>query len=137
MVIDSNDDVRPVEHADRTAARLHGSMIVVTTRLGRASAHFVVDGAVDDVRSRVERAARLVPRFRLRSTDGEQLVIATRPNWASWGGTMTVRLGVAGAASTLVDVDVTPVLPTTMTDWGQGARDVRLLHERLVEEPAQ
>jgi hypothetical protein len=106
-------------------------MIDISTERGRATAHFTIEGTVDQVQARVRAIAERERRFRWHEAADGTLVLNTAANWATWGETMTIILGVAGMTRTSVSVRVEPKVRTTITDWGQGSRDIRLLHERL------
>lgn len=106
-------------------------MLDILTQRGRATAHFTIDGTVEQVRARVKAMVERERRFRWREGGDETVVLDTAANWATWGERMTITLGVAGMTSTSVMVRVEPKVRTTVIDWGQGARDIGLLHAFL------
>lgn len=106
-------------------------MTDVQSRRARSHATFTVPGTIGAVVERLRTIAAEDPRFRLRAAASARVVLGRRMNWWTWGETITIDLGVAGRAETLVDVRVEPTLPTTAIDWGQGARDIERLRASL------
>lgn len=108
-------------------------MLDILTQRGRATAYFTIDGTVGQVHARVRAIAERERRFRWREGGNDTVVLDTAANWATWGERMTITLGVAGLASTAVMVRVDPKVRMTVIDWGQGARDIGLLHAFLTD----
>ncbi|WP_066523193.1 hypothetical protein [Curtobacterium ammoniigenes] len=106
-------------------------MIDVTTQRGRATTQFIVYGTIEQLRDRVRAIVDQDRRFRWRAGDNSRIILTTRPNWATWGETITLSFGAAGSTRTSVNVRAKPRLATTVLDWGQGARTIRFLYEQL------
>jgi hypothetical protein len=100
-------------------------------RLGRTRGGFDLAVPSDiDTRGVIRAAVAQTPQFRIEQDDPEQMLLRRRTNWATWGETVQLTwYPVSGGVH--IDVLVSPVLQTTLHDWGQGRRDIAAIHEAL------
>jgi hypothetical protein len=100
-------------------------------RLGHTRGGFDLAVPSDiDIPGTIRAAVAQRPQFRIEQDDPEQMVLRRRVNWATWGETVQLTwYPVSGGVH--VDVLVSPVLQTTLHDWGQGRRDVTAIHQAL------
>jgi len=106
---------------------LDGAMVEVTTRAARSTAQWTVPAPLDAVRARLIGEVERSSRARLTSNTDDELQVSVQGNAFSWGEVITVTMTpVTGGTS--VAVETRPTMGLTLFDWGEGARDIRLLH---------
>lgn len=82
---------------------------------------------VDVVRERLLNEIAQSPRAQLMTSTNDAIEASVHGNAFSWGERVTVRL-TPTTGGTNVAVETRPVMPFTLFDWGEGERDIRLLH---------
>ena len=102
-------------------------MLEVRTRAARSTALWTASAPVDVVRERLLNAIAQSSRARLMTSTNDAVEISVRGNAFSWGERITVTL-TPTTGGTSVAVETRPVVPSTLFDWGEGERDIRLLH---------
>lgn len=71
-----------------------------------------------DVPGTIRAAIAQTPQFRIEQDDPEQILLRRRTNWATWGETVQLTwYPVSGGLH--IDVVVSPILQTTLHDWGR------------------
>lgn len=109
-----------------------GDLEVVRDRLARTSGGFTVGGLSESiVTEKVKKALERLPQFKIERHGHSSVILKRRMNWATWGETVQLSwYPVAGGMH--FDAVVRPALPTTIQDWGQGKRDLRMIHQSLL-----
>lgn len=102
-------------------------MLEVRTRAARSTALWTASAPVDVVRERLLNEIAQSPRAQLMTSTNDAIEASVRGNAFSWGERITVRL-TPTTGGTSVAVEMRPVMPFTLFDWGEGERDIRLLH---------
>ena len=80
-------------------------------------------------------AATGSPRLRLERAR-DLLIYRARTNWAMFEHYLTVDFEPLGDSATRLKFFVDPVVRRTAFDWGQGARDIRAVTDRLFRDDA-
>lgn len=102
-------------------------MLEVQTRAARSSARWTTPASIDAVRERLLDEIAQSARARVTSSTQDVIQASVQGNAFSWGERITVRLTPA-TGGTNVAVETRPMVPFTLFDWGEGERDIRLLH---------
>ncbi|WP_146236730.1 hypothetical protein [Curtobacterium sp. MCBD17_030] len=102
-------------------------MLEVRTRAARSTAHWTASAPIDVVRERLLHEITQSSRARVTTSTSDVIQASVRGNAFSWGERITVRLTPTGNG-TSVAVETRPAMPSTLFDWGEGERDIRLLH---------
>lgn len=105
-------------------------MLEVRTRAARSTASWTVPASIDVVRARLLNEVGQSPRARLLTSTNDTIDASVQGNAFSWGERITVRLTPTNGG-TSVTAETRPVMPLTLFDWGEGERDIRLLHEAV------
>ncbi len=83
------------------------------------------------VKDQLVAASKTLHGLRVRYATARRVVLMSPPNWRTWGDLITVEFDSQDDGGTSVSVRTTPSLPLWLYDWGQGAKDIRLIHEAL------
>ncbi|TCL72482.1 MULTISPECIES: hypothetical protein [unclassified Curtobacterium] len=102
-------------------------MLDVTTSAARSSAEWELAMPLEEAHQRVLRAVAGMPRVRVRSVAEDRIELSVLGNFSSWGEVISIELTPA-AGGTALRVRTRPIVPFTLLDWGEGARDIRALH---------
>jgi hypothetical protein len=102
-------------------------MLEVKTRAARSTALWTASAPVDVVRERLLSEIAQSSRAQLISSTNDAIEASVHGNAFSWGERITVTL-TPTIGGTSVAVETRPVMPFTLFDWGEGERDIRLLH---------
>ncbi|MFJ3384048.1 MULTISPECIES: hypothetical protein [unclassified Curtobacterium] len=102
-------------------------MLEVRTRAARSTALWTAPAPVDLVRERLLNEIAQSSRAQLMTSTNDVIEASVRGNAFSWGERITVTL-TPTTGGTSVAVETRPVMPFTLFDWGEGERDIRLLH---------
>lgn len=102
-------------------------MLEVRTRAARSTAQWTASAPIDLVRERLLHEIAQSSRARVTTSTSDVIEASVRGNAFSWGERITVRLTPTGSG-TRVAVETRPSMPSTLFDWGEGERDIRLLH---------
>lgn len=73
-------------------------------------------------------------RFTLQSIQPDHAVISVGINWAAGGGHLELRATAVSETRSNIEATWAPSVPTTLLDWGQGARDIRALTAAVNQE---
>jgi hypothetical protein len=106
-------------------------MLEVRTRAARSTAQWTASAPVDVVRERFLHEISQSARARVTMSASDVIEASVRGNAFSWGERITVRLTPTGNG-TSVAVETRPAMPSTLFDWGEGERDIRLLHAAVL-----
>ncbi|TCK61357.1 hypothetical protein [Curtobacterium sp. PhB136] len=106
-------------------------MLEIHTRWSRSSARFSLPLAPDTVKDRLVAAAEDIRGMRVRYVTARRVVLMSSPSWTTWGDLITVELDAQEDGGTSVEVRTAPSLRLSFSDWGQGAKDIHLIHEAL------
>jgi len=106
-------------------------MLKIRTRWSRSSAEFSLPLAPDAVKDQLVAAAETLRGIRVQYVTTRRVVLMSPPNWRTWGDLVTVEFDSEDDGGTRVSVRTAPSLPLWLCDWGQGAKDIRLIHEAL------
>jgi hypothetical protein len=118
--------IRPV----LPTSRLDGAMLEVRTRAARSTARWTAPAPVDAVRARLLEEIAQSSRARLTSAPGDTIEASVQGNAFSWGERISIVLTPTGGGTDVV-VQTRPVMPLTLFNWGEGERDIRLLHDAV------
>lgn len=105
-------------------------MLEVRTRAARSTASWTVPASIDVVRARLLTEVGQSPRARLLTSTNDTIDASVQGNAFSWGERITVRLTPTNGGTTITAA-TRPVMPLTLFDWGEGERDIRLLHDAV------
>lgn len=103
----------------------------VETTAGRSTAEFRVEGAEAQLLQHLRSGLAAQARFTLVAVQAGEVRLSARPNWATWGARILLRIAPSGEAASTVRARWEPAVPTTAVTWGQGARDLRALEQLL------
>ena len=126
-------DQSPTGHA---AAELVGAMVTVETQNARSRTTLDLARPAALAITDVLTAATGNPRLRLERARDLRLMYRARTNWAMFGHYLTVDFEPLGDSATRLKFFVDPVVHRTAFDWGQGARDIRAVTDRLLRDDA-
>lgn len=106
-------------------------MLKIRTRWSRSSAEFSLPLPPDVVKDQLVATAETLRGLRVRYATMRRVVLMSPPNWRTWGDLVTVEFDSQDDGGTRVSVRTAPSLQLWLYDWGQGAKDIRLIHEAL------
>lgn len=108
----------------------------IETRRARSTATWTAPFRPDETHDRILAAVAASHRTSLRSDTGDRLVLGAKGTLYTWGTTITIDLAPV-AGGTLVVAHTTPIVRTTLLDWGEGPRDLRALHDAVMPADAE
>jgi hypothetical protein len=108
----------------------------IETRRARSTATWTAPFLLDETHVRILAAVAASHRTSLRSDTGDRLVLGLKSTLYTWGTTITIELAPV-AGGTLVVARTTPIVRTTLLDWGEGPRDLRALHDAVMPPEAE
>jgi hypothetical protein len=98
----------------------------------RSTAAFRVAIRVGQMPEIVDQAASKLRGLKVISTSASSVELSRSITWRTWGERLTVTFSQLDDLHTDVSIESRPSLPTTLTDYGQGAIDIRRLHAAIV-----
>lgn len=105
-------------------------MLEVRTRAARSTASWIVAKPLEETHRLFVRVATSTQRARITSSADTRVEFGVRGNLYSWGEVITIDLAPT-IGGTSVTARSRPTVPTTLFDWGEGARDIRALHDAV------
>ncbi|MBT2504233.1 hypothetical protein [Curtobacterium sp. ISL-83] len=107
-------------------------MLDIQTRWSRSHAQFSTPLPPEAAKARLVAAAEAMRSLRIRYETTLSIVLMSSANWRTWGDLVTVEFHPEDDGGTRVSVRAAPVVPITFFNWGQGAKDIRLVYDALV-----
>lgn len=89
----------------------------------------IVPVSVDRLPALVEEATLTSRRFKIKSIDAENADLTVGISWRTFGGKIHLQFKSALEESSFIEALWSPIVGTTVIDYGQGAKDIRELHQ--------
>lgn len=99
----------------------------ISTRLARSTGVLTVPASVDEVVRAIADLSKIVTWLRPVHLSTAGAEFKRDLNFWTWGLRITLSFRPLGPDRTHISAKAVPKLPTTLFDWGQGARDLRTL----------
>ncbi|KQO62707.1 hypothetical protein ASF23_07000 [Curtobacterium sp. Leaf261] len=106
-------------------------MLDIRTRWSRSTAAFAVSVDPGAAREALVSAIAGTRGLHVRYVTERTVVLMSSLGWATWGELVTVELQPKHGGGTDVSVRTAPPVPLTLFDFGQGAKDIRVVHDVL------